>query len=137
MTAPAAVCWAAHFGWLRLSGSKLDFLGRPVALWIITVMALGELIADKLPRTPARTEPIGLLARALLGGFCGFVVAIARNAGPVFPMTIAVAGALLAAFGGYHARRSLVRRFPVPDFVVALAEDAIVVAGAFFILARA
>lgn len=28
MTAPAMVSWAAHFGWLDLSGTSLAFLGN-------------------------------------------------------------------------------------------------------------
>ena len=136
ITAPAAVCWAAHFGWLPLSGTKLEFLAHPLALWIITIMALGELIADKLPRTPARTAPVGLIARIVLGGACGFAVAVGRDTNPVMPVIAAVAGALLAAFAGYNARRLLVSRFRLPDFLVALAEDAIAISIGLVILAR-
>ncbi len=136
MTAPAAVCWAAHLGWLPLSGTRLEFLGRPLALWIITIMAVGELIADKLPKTPPRTHPVGLIARAVLGGACGFAVAVAKQTTPVLPVLFAVAGALLAAFAGYNARRLLVTRLRLPDFLVALVEDAIAIAGGFCILSR-
>jgi uncharacterized membrane protein len=136
MTAPAAVCWAAHLGWLPLSGTKLDFLARPLALWIIIVMALGELIADKLPKTPARTAPLGLSARAVLGGACGFAVATGKHTNPVVPVTVAVAGALLGAFAGYNLRRFLVAHLRLPDFVVALAEDAIAITSGLLILSR-
>jgi uncharacterized membrane protein len=136
MTAPAAVCWAAHLGWLPLSGTRLEFLGQPLALWIITIMAVGELIVDKLPRTPPRIHPVGLVARAVLGGACGFALAVARQTNPLLPALVAVAGALFSAFAGYNTRRLLVTRFRLPDFLVALVEDAIAIAGGFWILSR-
>jgi uncharacterized membrane protein len=42
-------------------------LGRPVTLIVFTLLALIELIADKLPNTPARTAPLGLIARIAFG----------------------------------------------------------------------
>jgi uncharacterized membrane protein len=136
MTAPAAVCWAAHFGWLPLSGTRLEFMARPLTLWIITIMALGELIADKLPTTPPRTHPVGLISRATLGAACGLAVAVGRHINPVLPAIVALASALLSAFAGYNVRRMLVARLRLPDFLVALVEDAIAIAGGSWILAR-
>jgi uncharacterized membrane protein len=57
MTAPAAVAWAARLGRLRLEGTALAFLGSGVAAGLLTALALGELIAVKLPRTPSRIRP--------------------------------------------------------------------------------
>ena len=54
MTAPAAVSWAARLGWLHLENTPLAFLGFPSTPYILTVLAIGELIADKLPKTPSR-----------------------------------------------------------------------------------
>jgi hypothetical protein len=55
MTAPAVVAWAAHLGWINLSGSALAFMGSAWAVGIFTLGALVEFIADQLPTTPART----------------------------------------------------------------------------------
>jgi uncharacterized membrane protein len=44
LTAPAAVCWAAHLGWLHFAGTKLAFLAHPATLSIFTLPALLELI---------------------------------------------------------------------------------------------
>ena len=71
LTAPAVVCWAAHLGWLHFAGTKLAFLGHPASLSIFTLLALLELTTDKLPKTPARTAPPGLIARIVFGGLCG------------------------------------------------------------------
>ena len=49
MMAPAAVSWAARLGWLNLSGTPLAFMGAAVTPYIFTLLALGELVNDKLP----------------------------------------------------------------------------------------
>lgn len=136
LTAPAVVCWAAHFGWLHLAGTKLAFMNRPATLIIFTVLAALELIGDKLPKTPARTSPIGLIARIVSGGLSG--AAIAASSGVMFLGAAAGSiGALAGAFAGYHARRAIVLRSHVPDFPVALAEDVIAIASGLLITWRA
>jgi len=67
LMAPAVVSWAAHLGWLNLHGSPLAFMGSTLAAAMFSLLAIGELIADKLPRTPKRTAPAPLLARILMG----------------------------------------------------------------------
>jgi uncharacterized membrane protein len=49
LTAPAVVCWAAHLGWLHFAGTKLAFVDRPVTLIVFTLLAIVELVLDKLP----------------------------------------------------------------------------------------
>ena len=49
MTAPAIVGWAAHLGWISLSGSHLAFMGSAWAVGIFTLGALAEFVADQLP----------------------------------------------------------------------------------------
>src|SRR5205823_3177347 len=67
LLAPAVVAWAAHFDLLNLNGSPLAFMGSRTAVAIFSVLAIGELIADKLPKTPKRTALGPLLARILTG----------------------------------------------------------------------
>ena len=44
--------------------------------------ALQEIVMDKLPFTPSRLAPAGLIARAAAGGLCGVVVMQAQAAQP-------------------------------------------------------
>src|SRR5712691_12946414 len=68
LTAPAVVSWAAHWGWLDLTNSRLAFLGSTTAAIIFSLLALGELVADKLPFAPNRTAALGLGTRIVTGG---------------------------------------------------------------------
>src|SRR5450755_2426445 len=74
LTAPAAVSWAARLGWLHLDGTPLAFLGYAATPYIFTVLALFELVNDKLPKTPSRTVPPQFIARVVMGGFSGAAI---------------------------------------------------------------
>ena len=67
VTPPAAVSWAARLGWLNLSQTPLAFLGYAFTPWILTVLALGQLVNDKLPTTPSRKLPAPFAARIISG----------------------------------------------------------------------
>ena len=66
LLAPAVVAWAAHFDWLNLNSSPLAFMGSRTAVAIFSVLAIGELIGDKLSKTPKRTSFAPLLAPIIL-----------------------------------------------------------------------
>jgi len=136
MTAPAVVCWSAYLGWLHFEGTNLAFLEHPATLIVITLLALGELVADKLPNTPARTAPVGLIARIVMGGACGAAVAIARGMGPPLAIAVACIGAVVGTFAGYHIRRALVSRARLPDLAVALGEDLFAILGGLVLVSH-
>jgi uncharacterized membrane protein len=136
MTAPAVVAWAAKLRWLHLNSSPLAFMGSTAAVAVFTVLALGELVIDKLPSTPNRTRLVGLVGRGLLGGLSGASVAASGAQSIALGAVLGVAGAITGAFAGYHIRMRLVRALKVPDFVIALAEDAVAIAGGLLIVSR-
>jgi uncharacterized membrane protein len=136
LTAPAVLAWAAHLGWVDLHGSQLAFMGSTAAVAILTVLAIGELIADKLPSTPSRTSPPGLIGRIVTGGLSGAVVAAGCLQSIVLGAGVGVAGAVAGTFAGYEARTRLVKALKVPDFVIACLEDAVAIGGALFIASR-
>ena len=136
MTAPAAVAWAAHLGWINLHGSPLEFMGSVWAVGILTLMAVGELVADKLPRTPSRTAPIGLGARVVTGALSGACLAIAGDASLWLGALAGAAGGIAGAFAGYRARAGLVRALQVPDFAIAIPEDLIAIGLGLFLASR-
>jgi hypothetical protein len=71
------VSWAAHLGRLYLGATWLAFLGYAWTPWILTLLAIGELIVDQLPSTPSRTEPLGFGARIVSGALSGAAVGTA------------------------------------------------------------
>ena len=136
LTAPAVICWAAHLGWLHFAGIKLAFLGRPATLIVFTLLALVELIVDKLPNTPARTAPLGLIARIVFGCLGGMALATSTGGNLLGAGIVGIAGALVGTFAGYRIRRDLVSRAHLADFAVAIAEDVIAVAGSLLIVSH-
>lgn len=136
MTAPAVVSWAAHWKWLDLQHSQLAFLGSTAAVYILTVGAIVELIVDKLPKTPRRTEPLGLIARFALGGLSGAALCAAANQSVVLGGVVGGVGGVAGGFAGYEVRTRLVKALKVPDIVVALLEDAVAIGGGFFLVSR-
>jgi len=122
----AAVSWAARLGWIDLKGSPLAFLGSTRAVSLITPMAVGELIADKLPATPSRTEPLGVSVRAISGAMSGAALAGGKSPGAALA---GAAGAIAGTYIGYLVRTRLSRSLG-RDWPVAAAEDLLAYGGA-------
>jgi uncharacterized membrane protein len=136
MTAPAVVCWGAYLGWLHFAGTKFAFIDHRSTLIIFTLLGIIELVVDKLPNTPSRTAPVGLIARIVLGGASGVALATGAGVSVSVAGVIASIGAIAGAFTGYHIRRAVVLKARVPDLVVAIAEDAIAIAGGLLIVSH-
>ena len=136
LTAPALVSWAAHLGWLDLSGSWLSFLGLRAAIIILSFLALCELVADKLPKTPNRTDLGPLVFRAITGGLSSMAICASAHQSPVMGTILGVLGSIAGAFAGYEIRHRLVEAFGLPDFGVAVAEDIVAIGGGLLIVSQ-
>ncbi len=132
MTAPAAVSWAAYLGWLKLDGSFLAFMGYTWTPWVITVLAVAELITDQLPSTPSRTVPIQFGTRILSGTLTGAALGIAAGS-LVIGAVLGAVGAVIGTLGGRAARAALARKFG-NDRPAALLEDAVAIAAALLVV---
>ena len=132
-TPPAVVAWAVYLGWLKITG-PLAFIGSLPAVIIVSLLAIGELVFDKLPNTPNRTAPPGLIGRIVTGGFTGACVALGGGESAYVGAALGVVGGIVGCFGGYQARFRLVRFLRQPDFNVALIEDLIAVGGSLLIV---
>lgn len=135
-TGPAVVAWAAHLGWINLSGSPAAFMGSDWAVAIFTIFAAVEYVADQLPSTPARTAAAGLSARIVMGLLCGACLGIAGGASLWLGAIVAAIGAVAGTFGGYRARVGLVRALHAPDFAVAVPEDLVAIGLGLLIVTR-
>jgi len=133
MTAPAAVSWAAHAGWLHLGGTWLAFLGFKFTPYIFGLLALFELVSDKLPKTPSRKVPAQFIARIVSGAICGAAIGAGRG-GMTGGLVAGAIGAVAGTLGGYEFRSRLVRAIGGKDLPIALLEDAIAIGGAIWIV---
>jgi uncharacterized membrane protein len=135
MTAPAAVSWAARLGWLHLENTWLAFLGFAATPYILSLLAIGELVADKLPKTPSRKSAVPFTGRILSGALSGAALG-ATNDALMGGLLAGVLGAVAGTLGGYEFRARLVRAIGGNDLPIALLEDAIAIGGAFLIVSR-
>ena len=119
LTPTAVTAWATHSGWLKVP-NPLSWIGTTTAAVIFTLLALLELVTDKLPKTPSRTA----------------CVAAAGKEGIVLGAGLGIVGALAGTYGGYQARTRLVKALGTPDFVIALLEDLVTIGGSLWVVSR-
>ena len=124
----------AVWGWTPVAGSPFWFIGYRTFAVAISILALLELVGDKLPKTPARITVMPLVARFVTGGIAAAAMAFSAGRPWLHGLLLGPVGAMIGAFAGYHARRSLVSAMRLPDLVVALAEDFVAVGGTLFLV---
>src|SRR5881296_1356050 len=122
MTAPAVVSWGARLGWLHLENTWLAFLGSAITPYLLSVAAIGELINDKLPKTPSRKAPPSFAVRVVIGALCGAALG-AQSQALIGGLLAGVLGAVAGTLGGYEGRTRLVKATGGNDLPIALLED--------------
>jgi len=132
MTAPAVVAWGAMLGWIDVSGKWSEWMAHPITVTVLTILLIGELITDQLPKTPSRKVPPQFIARLITGGFAGAVIGSAFF--HTFSATGAgVVGAVLGTMAGAALRTKLFDANKGNDRPGAFLEDAIAVGGGFLV----
>jgi uncharacterized membrane protein len=124
LTAPAIIAGAANRNILKLQKTPLAWLASEGSARATILLAAGELIADKLPFMPNRTDPPGLIVRFISGAICGMAIA-GRRKGNERIMSGIVGGtaALAASYAGYQYRKHV----KLPALAAALLEDVVAV----------
>ncbi len=95
------------------------------------MMALGEMVADKMPFVPNRTELPSLVGRTVSGALAGAALSAAQRERREFGALIGGLVAALSTFVMFHVRTGIARETGLPDLPVALAEDAVIL-GAYY-----
>jgi uncharacterized membrane protein len=125
MTAPAVVSYKM----MRIN--KAEGQEHPTGLSggrlsaTLALAALGEIVADKLPKTPNRTDAPAMVMRALSGAFAGAAVSGRGSDARIRGAVLGGLAAIGVSYGMYYLRGWLVKRSGLPDAVVAVGEDAI------------
>jgi uncharacterized membrane protein len=106
-------------------------IGRKVSMshttkTVLQAMAVGELIFDKLPFVPNRTDAMPMLARAASGALIGASLYEAAQKSQLVGALVGASGALAGAKISYEVRKFLSERIHIPDCIIALGEDAFV-----------
>jgi uncharacterized membrane protein len=122
---------------MHIPGSSLHFLHTWAAVIILTILAFGEIVMDKMPSTPSRLKPPGMIGRVIFGFICGMVAGQAWGANWETCAAVGVVGAILGALIGYEIRKGWVRTFHWHDLPVALIEDLVCIGGSILVVSRA
>lgn len=122
LTASAPQPWALLTRWQAPAGFGLA--------------ALGEMIADKLPFTPARIRVPVLAQRFACGAFTGVAICPPSRPGVWLSAAIGGVSAVAGATGAYFARQQLDQRTPLPDLVWGLVGDALAISLSIIALRR-
>ncbi|UVO50205.1 DUF4126 domain-containing protein [Sphingomonas sp. SUN019] len=131
MMAPTTVAWGAARGHLGIDDSWLTFLGWRYTPWILTLLAIGELITDQLPSTPSRKVPVQFGARLLSGGVSGAAIGYGTGSW-LLGLALGLIGAVIGTLGGAAVRARLAAAFD-RDSPAAFVEDAVAIVAAVLI----
>ena len=135
MTAPAAVSIGAFVGHVKVGDSPVAFLGESPAPYILSALALVELVFDKLPFVPSRKAVGPFVFRILTGALSAGALGASSDA----LFGCAFVGGTGAAFGtlvGASVRASLAAGFK-KDWPAAIIEDLFAIGGAAMLVALA
>ena len=135
LTAPAVTAGATYLGWLNLE-RPLSVIGSIPAVAIFTLLAIVEVVADKLPQTPSRTSPPGLIARIVMGALAGACVSAGGGQGVFLGVLLGAIGGVAGCFAGYQARTGIVQALGTRDIYVALVEDVVAIAGSLWVVSQ-
>jgi uncharacterized membrane protein len=132
----AVAAWFANKGELRVKRTWASWLAHPAAVAALTAAAAGEYVGDKLPNTPDRTAPLGLVGRLALGGTVGAIMATSFKRNVAGGVALGALGAAAGTYGGFYLRKGLTKGIGAADLPVAISGDAASIALAIRSLRR-
>jgi uncharacterized membrane protein len=121
----AVVSWEARSQQLPLQGTWLAFLGFRATPFITSLLAIGELVTDKLPKTPSRLVPPQFAARVTMGALTGAAIGAAHGH-LLIGAVPGILGSVLGTLAGSKARAAAARLFG-RDLPAALIEDVVAI----------
>jgi uncharacterized membrane protein len=134
-SALAFMSLAMRSGYVRPPGGfPLRLLASRPAMAVLGLAFTGELLVDKHPDTPSRLMPPVLFGRALSGALAGAALFSSSGRRGRSGALLGAATAVVSAHAGYHLRAQAGEHLGLPDPLIALLEDATVLAsGAAFL----
>lgn len=118
----------------ELANSPLRHLASPLTSNALRLFAVGEMVMDKMPFVPKRTNAPSLTARAVSGGLAGAVVGMMYRGSPMVAGLIGALSATGATFGITQLRKQITENTAVPDALVGGLEDLLVLGTGYYLV---
>ena len=135
MTAPALVSnKIASASVNPLGTSSLRFMHSSTAATLFKVVAIGELIGDKMPAATDRIAFPAILGRIGSGALSGGALSEAEGKELPYGAIAGAVGAAVGSYAFYYLRHWLTTEQDIPDPYVALAEDALAIGAGYLIV---
>ena len=109
------------------SSSKLGFMQSSKVAGVLKVMAIGELVGDKLPNTPNRIEPVGVVFRCLSGSLAGATIYRATGNSPYLGALLGAVAAFGSTYGSFYLRKGTATKTKFIDPVIGAIEDVLII----------
>ena len=111
----------------RLGRSRLAFMQSSRTANVLTLLAAGELVGDKLPGVPDRISSSALIGRALSGALIGATLSTRQRRPRRTGASVGLVSAVAGTYVTFHLRKRLGQTTGFPDPVWAVLEDALVI----------
>ncbi|WDF53642.1 DUF4126 family protein [Mucilaginibacter sp. KACC 22063] len=127
MSAPAITSHIlSHHHSKNLEGTPLNFIQSEKVATVLKVLAVSELLGDKIPSAPNRIKATALVSRCVAGALSGASIYKAAGENAITGGLLGGASAIASTFVSFFARKTTVKRSHLIDPVVGIIEDALV-----------
>jgi uncharacterized membrane protein len=127
MSAPAHLSRASSRGEVGgVEDTPFAPLASTRAARILTLLAVGEAVADKFGGVPDRISPPGLIGRMASGALVGAVLFTAAERRGTVGAVIGLLSALATVYPSYYLRVKTQEKLGVPNWAIGLLEDLLV-----------
>ncbi|MDB5111895.1 MAG: putative rane protein [Mucilaginibacter sp.] len=117
----------SHHHSKNLEQSPLNFMQSVNVSKVLKVVALSELVLDKLPSAPNRIKPAVITSRCLSGALAGASIFKASGGKVLTGAVLGAVAAFASTYGSYYLRKSTVKKTKLFDPIIGAIEDALVI----------
>ena len=117
----------SHHHSKNLEQSPLSFMQSKTVANTLKIIAISELVVDKLPSTPNRIKPAGVVFRCLAGALAGASINKATGGKVITGALLGASSAFVSTYLSYMLRKATVKNTGIIDPIIGAVEDALVI----------